>query len=110
MSTQIFGENDRIPTDSKGLVGSPATYQVGSDSYPCTVLKASPKGNKIVVRREKPAPRSVESTGSHSVSTQFVAGSEEIIAHRTEDGRYRAKDSGQMITIGRRVYALDRSF
>lgn len=70
------------------LVGTRASYSVGSDRHPCTVVAVSPSGHRITVR----SVRVTEWTAypdSHGVAFEDDGLGEEMTFTRRANGRYR---------------------
>lgn len=85
-------------------VGSPATYRIGSDSYPMTVTEISPAGHQIALRRDE------ESRASKHLTIP-AAGTEQLATFRMSEGVYRPKGSKcGLYTFGRRESYRDPHF
>lgn len=84
-------------------VGKPATYQIGSDYYPYTIIAVSPSGAKVTIKGDRVC--------GGGVLFEAAAGNEEDIrvAHRNKDGNYRVGRCG-WLTIGERLHRMDPSF
>jgi hypothetical protein len=80
--------------------GKAATYNIGSDYYPYTIVAVSPSGHKVTVRADR-----IRRPG-----LMLPAADEEVeYAHRTKTGVYRMKRCGRLY-IGVRHHELDPGF
>lgn len=113
-------------------VGMGATYSIGSDSYPCTVVAVSKTGHKITLARDDSKGRGYEPDGEFTGGRVFVPmtqaeidqawkrqqsqpGSYEDVfeCFRGRDGRFQRRMGRTrcgFIHLGKRVHRIDRSF
>ena len=99
-------------TDVKPVVGMAATMQVGSDSYPATVIKVSPSGTQATLAMDE--YRVVSGDGSfqkgHPV-IEYTPGDEKSSPTRTIRLTKRGWASkGTPVYLGHREYYRDPSF
>lgn len=81
------------------VVGKAATYCIGSDRYPCTIVAVSKTGAKLTLREDRWLGE-----GKFEAAT-----GRERTAHRNGDGGYNVGRSGDL-TIGVRDAYRDPSF
>ncbi len=98
-------------TSDHAMIGMGATIQIGSDSYPATVIQVTNNGKRIVVQ-EDTATR-VDTNGM-SESQQYTyepnpQGTIHIATLR-KDGRWRLTGSKTPISLGFRRKYYDYSF
>lgn len=79
--------------------GKAATYSIGSDYYPYTIVAVSKAGTKLTVRRDS-ARRGVFEPATGEDETAF----------RGQDGTYRLTGRYGRLTVGERTYDMDPSF
>lgn len=91
-------------------VGDGATLQIGSDSYPCTIIRISPSGKTLSLQRD--SYRRTDSNGQ-SESQEYEFGRNpngEIFQARFSSKRERWESKGRPVSLnGRRAY-FDPSF
>ena len=94
------------------VVGMPAYFSIGSDTYPATVVSVSPSGHKVVVQEAK--YRRTDSNGySESQSYIVLADPEGALKTFTRrgDGAYRgAGGKSYRLYIGKYAAYSDPSF
>lgn len=80
-------------------VGMPATYMIGTDCYPCTVMSISKNGRKITLSKDK-ARKQLFVPNAANVMTVY----------RNTDGTFRGKGGVGSIAFGKRTFSLDPHF
>jgi hypothetical protein len=73
-------------TNTTPVVGDAATYSVGSDSYPATVVKVSPSGHRVTLQDDS---WKVTSGSMMDGSADFKSASRLTSVTRRADGKYR---------------------
>ena len=71
------------------VVGTPGSYQVGSDRYPCTVIEVSRTGHRIVVQNAdyRLCSGNIQSEEQRYLFTADPTGRTTVFTRRT-NGRY----------------------
>ena len=82
-TTQTASASASLPT-----VGTHGSYSVGSDSYPCTVVKVSPSGHQITVETDE-TTKSTAFPDSTGIEFARREGGERTVFTRRANGRYR---------------------
>ncbi len=91
-------------------VGQGATYSIGSDSYPYTVVEMSASGRTVVLQKDSTV-RNPDDPDAGLVIERNPEGKKMKATWRPRLGYYR--ESGSKcghITLGTRVFSLDPSF
>jgi len=99
------------PLPHEVYVGQGATYSIGSDSYPYTVIEMSANGRTIVLQKDTTERAVPGDPTSEWVHKRNPEGKTMKATWRPRLGYYR--ESGSKcghITLGSRVYYLDPSF
>ncbi len=98
-------------TSNMPTIGMGATIQVGSDSYPATVIQVTRNGKRVVVQ-EDIATRIDNNGMSESQEYTYQPNPEGTIHIATlrKDGRYRETGGKTPISIGFRRKYYDYSF
>jgi hypothetical protein len=100
-------------TTSTPVVGDEATYSVGSDSYPATVVAVSKSGHRVTLQD---ANWTVTSGSMHDGSAQYSYEANPSgptrVATRRANGDYRLQgwDRGGFVGFGHRRMYHDPSF
>lgn len=95
-------------------VGSLATYHIGSDCYPYTVIAMSPSGHRVTLQERK--ARRVDNNGAWSDCQTYITVDDDngrtMTATRRKDGAYRAKGCSNYgrVTFGAARKHRDPSF
>ena len=100
-------------TTQTPVVGDPATYSVGSDSYPATVVAVSKSGHRVTLQDDdwKVVSGSMVDGSAKYTYSPYPQGPTRV-ATRRADGSYRLVgwSSGGWVGFGRRVKHYDPSF
>ena len=83
MNTSTTSAASNVPA-----VGTRASYSVGSDRYPCTVVAVSPSGHRITVREVK-VTEWTAFPDSHGVAFEDNGQGATRVFTRRANGRYR---------------------
>lgn len=94
IEARIKERKERIYHARTPPVGELATYCIGSDRYPYTVIEVSASGHRVVVQGRK--RRRVDNNGlggaQRYITTENPEGDTMVVTRR-KDGRYRPKGS-----------------
>jgi len=98
-------------TSDNPMIGMGATIQVGSDSYPATVIQVTNNGKRVVVQEDN-ATRTDSNGMSESQSYTYEPNPNGTIYIATlrKDGRWRVTGGKTPVSLGFRRKYYDYSF